>query len=223
MDIVIANPSYLIREGFKYVINSHKLLNLSGEITNALEFWNKVEKFKPDVLVVDYSIPNFVEIDELSKINEISEKTKLLVISNDRNKDNILKAINAGVKGYLSRECGKEEILNALFTIHKGEKFFCNKILDVIIEKQINPQDDFSQLNLGEREIEVIKLITSGYSNKDIADKLFISIHTLYTHKKNIMRKLNFKSPVELVLFAIETGLIDNKKVEYLSKEILKT
>ena len=182
-----------------------------------------MQNFSPDVLVFDYSTPNFIEIDELSKINEVSEKTKLLVISNDRNKDNILKVIKSGVTGYLSRECGKEEIINALFTIHRGEKFFCNKILDVIIEKQNNPQNDLSQSNLSEREIEVIKLIASGYSNKEIVDKLFISIHTLYTHRKNVMKKLNFKSPVELVLFALDCGLIDNKKVESLSKELLKT
>ncbi len=76
---------------------------------------------------------------------------------------------------------------------------------------------------MSDREIEVITLVTSGYSNKEVADKLFISIHTLYTHRKNIMRKLNFKSPVELVLFALDLGLIDNKKVESLSKELLKS
>ena len=172
---------------------------------------------------MDYSIPNFIEIDELSKINEISANTRLLVISNDRNKDNILKAIKSGATGYLSKECEKDEIINALFTIHKGEKFFCNKILDVILEKESNPSIDSLSINLSDREIEVITLVTSGYSNKEVADKLFISIHTLYTHRKNIMRKLNFKSPVELVLFALDLGLIDNKKVESLSKELLKS
>ena len=223
MDIIIANPNYLAREGFKYIINENRSLNVAGEITKRIDIWQQVESQKPDVLVMDYTVPNFIEVDEIEKINEISRKTKMLVISDDRNKENILKAIRYGVTGYLSKQCEKEEIINALFTIHKGEKFFCNKILDVILEKQNTPSIDSAALNLSERETEVITLVTSGYSNKEIADKLFISIHTLYTHRKNIMKKLNFKSPVELVLFAMDMGLIDTKKVESFAKEIIKT
>ncbi len=223
MNIILANPNYLAREGFKYIINGNSSLKVAGEITKRIDIWPQVETQKPDVLVMDYTIPNFIDIEELEKINEISEKTKMLVISDDRNKGNILKAIKYGVTGYLSKQCEKEEIINALFTIHKGEKFFCNKILDVILEKENNQSIGPSALNLSEREIEVITLVASGYSNKEIADKLFISIHTLYTHRKNIMKKLNFKSPVELVLFALDLGLIDTKKVESISKEIIKS
>lgn len=212
MNIIIADPNYLTREGFKNIIKGNNSLNVAAEITKSRDLWPQVETKKPDVLVMDYTIPNFIEIDELERVHEISEKTKMLVISDDRNKENILKAIKYGVTGYLSKQCEKEEIINALYTIHKGKKFFCNKILDVILEKENRPSVDISELNLSEREIEVIKLITSGYSNKEIADMLFISIHTLYTHRKNIMKKLNFKSPVELVLFALDLGLIDTKK-----------
>ena len=214
MNIIIADPNYLTREGFKYIINENSSLNVAAEITKSKDLWLQVETKKPDVLVMDYTAPNFIDIDELEKVNEISEKTKMLVISDDRNKENILRAIKYGVTGYLSKQCEKEEIINALFTIHKGEKFFCNKILDVILEKQNTPSIDIAELNLSEREIEVITLITSGYSNKEIADMLFISIHTLYTHRKNIMKKLNFKSPVELVLLALDLGLIDTKRLQ---------
>ena len=214
MNIIIADPNYLTREGFKYIINENSSLNVAAEITKSKDLWLQVETKKPDVLVMDYTAPNFIDIDELEKVNEISEKTKMLVISDDRNKENILRAIKYGVTGYLSKQCEKEEIINALFTIHKGEKFFCNKILDVILEKQNTPSIDIAELNLSEREIEVITLITTGYSNKEIADMLFISIHTLYTHRKNIMKKLNFKSPVELVLLALDLGLIDTKRLQ---------
>ncbi len=214
MNIIIADPNYLIREGFKSIVNSNISFNITGEITNNFELWPQIESKKPDLLVVDYSLPNFIKIDELPKVNEISEKTKMMVISDDRNKDNILKAINYGVTGFLSKQCEKEEIIKAILTIDKGEKFFCNKFLDVILEKDNNKLIDSGSLNLSEREIEVITLVTSGYSNKEIADKLFISIHTLYTHRKNIMRKLNFKSPVELVLFALDLGLIGINNLE---------
>jgi len=94
--------------------------------------------------------------------------------------------------------------------LSRGEKFFCNKILDVILEKHlIEDKDDCKSASLSEREIELIKLAVKGFSNKEIADKLFLSIHTVYTHRKNIMRKLKIKSPVELVLYALNSGIAE--------------
>lgn len=88
----------------------------------------------------------------------------------------------------------------------RGEKFICNKILDVILEK--NTYDTNNETVLSERETEIIKLIAEKYSSQEIAEKLFISIHTVYTHRKNIMKKLNMRSPVELILYAIDKGIV---------------
>jgi two-component system invasion response regulator UvrY len=207
IDIVIADPCFLIREGLKQVVEKQNI-NLKGEIASSNEFWSKVKKYKPAVLITDYNLKNFIQQDDFSRVIEAYPDTKILVISGDDNKENIFNAIQKGISGYLTKECGREEILNAINSVAKGEKFFCNKILDIILEKKVGENKD--NPGLSERETEIIKLIAQKYSNQEIAEELFISIHTVYTHRKNIMKKLKLKSPVELILFAIDSGIISS-------------
>ncbi len=204
--VVIASSIYLAREGFKTILGDNESFSLIGEITNKSEFRTTLISLKPDILVADNDSMDFFDIDELSDICELSAATKILVISDILKKENVQKLLNGGVLGYLTKECERNEILTALESIVRGEKFICNKILDVILEKkhdEINIEND-----LTDREAEIIKLIAERYSNQEIAEKLFISIHTVYTHRKNIMKKLKLKSPVELILYAIDKGLI---------------
>lgn len=211
ISLSIADPSFLIREGLKRVIEESNI-SLISEIKNHNDFWSNISLNQPDVLIVDYDSKNFIETSDLTRVLQIYPEIRLLVISDDNNKDTILNTVKTGITGYLTKECGKEEIITAINTVAKGDKFFCNKILDVILEKHIIPGNSQDSPELSEREIEITKMITKGMSNKEIADTLFLSIHTVYTHRKNIMRKLNIKSPVELVLYAMETGLIGNEQ-----------
>jgi DNA-binding NarL/FixJ family response regulator len=135
LNAVIADPVFLVREGFKRIADNVKDFSIKGEITKGSEFWNKIKSLKPDLLVLDYDHPDFFAIDDLKKIDEYSPGTKVLIISNHNKKENILKAIKTGALGYLTKECGEEEIIDALEAVSRGEKFFCNKILDVILEK----------------------------------------------------------------------------------------
>jgi DNA-binding NarL/FixJ family response regulator len=207
-EIVIADNIFLVREGLKNIIGN-KINKVTGEISSSSNFWPKIKDLKPDILILGYGYENMVNISDLEKIKQISEKTKLLIIANGAEKGKIYNAIKAGISGYLTEECAGEEILKAIDSISKGEKFFCNKILDLILEKNFgeNTIKDLNE-NLTEREIEIIKLIAEKYSNQEIADRLFISIHTVYTHRKNIMKKLRLKSPVELILYALDSGII---------------
>ncbi len=210
VNAVIADPAFLVREGFKKIAESMKDFTVKGEITKGSEFWNKLKSLKPDLLVLDYDHPDFIAIDDLKKVDEFSPGTKVLIISSHNKKENILKVIKSGALGYLTKECGEEELIDALEAVSKGEKFFCNKILDVILEKHLAEDDDECKpAALSMREIEIIKLAVKGYSNKEIADMLFLSIHTVYTHRKNSMRKLKIKSPVELVLYALNSGITE--------------
>ncbi len=210
MDAVIADPVFLVREGFKRIADNVKDFSVKGEITKGSEFWNKIKSLKPDLLVLDYDHPDFFAIDDLKKIDEYSPGTKVLIISNHNKKENILKAIKTGALGYLTKECGEEEIIDALEAVSRGEKFFCNKILDVILEKHFtDDNDECKPATLSMREIEIINLVVKGFSNREIAEKLFLSIHTVYAHRKNIMKKLKIKSPVELVLYALNSGITE--------------
>ncbi|MDH7603926.1 MAG: response regulator transcription factor [Melioribacter sp.] len=205
-NIMIASSVFLFREGLKSILKKNNNFILQDEITNKKEFWNKLKISQPDILVIDIDQRNFILHDDIDMINEVSPLTKILVISENNKKDIILKAIKNGVLGYLTKECDENEILIALNSLSRGEKFFCNKILNIILEEKI--EEPKNEAELTKREIEIIRLIAEKYSNQEIADKLFISIHTVYTHRKNIMKKLKLKSPVELILYAIDSGII---------------
>ena len=207
-EIVIADNGFLIREGLRSILKNNSV-KVTGEIKNTDEFFTKINELKPDILILGPNYEKMINDSGLSQIQYSFPETKILIISDCKENDKILNAIKLGVKGYLTEECNDEEILNAVHTVSKGEKFFCSKILDVILDKKIDNETSWGvKENLTEREIEIIKLITEKYSNSEIAEKLFISIHTVYTHRKNIMKKLKLKSPVELILFAIDSGII---------------
>ncbi|OGU32603.1 MAG: hypothetical protein A2057_14730 [Ignavibacteria bacterium GWA2_35_9] len=211
VEVVIADPSFLTREGFKKTMEGENSYKIVGEIKNNKEIWFKLSSLNPDILVIDYDDKNFLDINEITKIKEYVPSTKILVISNHDEKQNILNVIRQGAFGYLTKECEADEIIKALNAVSKGEKFFCSKILDVILERHYEPYNkNGSTILLSGREVEIIKLIAEGNSNQNIADKLFLSIHTIYTHRKNIMKKLKLKSPVELVLYALNSGIVEN-------------
>ena len=134
----------------------------------------------------------------------------ILVISNDQQKSRVLTVLETGIHGYVTGECCEDEISRAVVAVAKGEKFFCNKIIDVLLEKKISngEEPDCEPTILTEREIEISTLLAEGLNGKTVADKLCISHHTVHTHRKNIMKKLKIKTAYELTIYAINTGLI---------------
>jgi DNA-binding NarL/FixJ family response regulator len=171
-----------------------------------------LEKHKPDLLITDYNLANYITPDDLKIVKEISPATNILVISADDDKGTILDVLQLGVKGYLTKACSREEIMMAIQSTARGEKFYCHKILDIIMEKHFSPvPETFDASILTARETEILTLIAQGKSTQTIADNLHLSPHTVQTHRKSIIRKLNIKSPTEFVIYAIDFGLIKPK------------
>ena len=147
-------------------------------------------------------------------MKSVSPKTNILIISSDENRDTIHFILENGVNSFLTKDCDETEIRNAIYATAKGEKFFCGKILDIIFEKHYSKDNGEScePTELTTRELEIVKLIIEGHSTKEIADQLCLSHHTIYTHKKNVMKKLGIKSTSELILYAVNTGLTKAKQ-----------
>ena len=209
INVVIADSSFIVREGLKRIIDDRQRFKVIGEIKNSNEFWVKLNSLKPQVLIMDYESLNQIEALVISRIKEFLPDTKVFVLSNHKEKQNVINAVQQGALVYVTKDCEEEEVITAIDKIARGEKYFCSEILDILIDKQEGPKKNGLSENLTEREVEIIKLIVKGNSNPDIAEKLFLSIHTVYTHRKNIMRKLKLKSPVELVLYALNSGLAE--------------
>lgn len=159
-----------------------------------------------DVIVVDISDKDPELIHLLENI-KLSTEASFLIISNSQNKGSIQRLLGMGINGIVTKSCSEEEIVNALRTVRKGNRFFCDNILDLVMESQ-SEEEDCDPTDLPPREYEVLKLITKGNTTNQIAEHLHLSVHTINSHRKNMLRKLKISSPTELIVYALESGLV---------------
>lgn len=178
------------------------------EATNRHQLLSLLEKTYPQLLIIDYNSLSDLTMHDIAAITQSHPYTNILVISSYGDKQTILKVLELGVKGYLTKECSQQEVLRAIQVTAKGEKFYCNKILDILMENRLHKTSNNTEpVNLTLRETEVLKLIAEGNSTQAIAKRLFLSYHTINSHRKNIIKKLKIKSPTEFVLYALEMGI----------------
>ena len=206
--ISIADSQYLIRVGLRHLIEEFEQFEIVGEASSEKMLLKVLDNHSPDVVILDYQPTNNFGISSIEKIKNASPETNILVISGDNEKENIYNVVQNGVSSFLTKSCDEEEIINAIKATAKQEKFFCNKILNFILEKSFAKEEDCSPIPLSPREIEIVRLVVDGKIAKEIASQLNLSTHTIYTHRKNIMNKLELKSTSELVLYAVEKGIV---------------
>lgn len=207
--ILIADNQLLVREGIKALLQSDERYLVAGEVSEGKDLMEKLLAVKPDVVIIDYDIPGFFESRDIQKIYQASPQTGVMVVTSNQNKRDILQVLDFGVNNYILKLCDREEFMGALEATSKKEKFFCGKVIEAILEKHFPKKQNDNAPNLSQREIEIVELVVQGLTNDKIAKKLFLSIHTVSTHRKNILRKLKVKSASELVIYAIKTGLVD--------------
>lgn len=206
--IILADSQYLIRKGLRHLISSHPAMQVVSEAKHRTQLIDQINQHSPDLVIIDYNNSKFFDIEDISEIKKISSNTKVLIISSDESKNNINTVLEKGINSFLTKECDEEEIVNAIYATAKGEKFFCNKILDVILEKHLSKEEeDCKPSQLTTRELEIVRMISDGSSTREIAEKLNLSHHTIYTHRKNVMKKLNIKSASELIIYAMNKGI----------------
>lgn len=210
--ILLADAQYLTRAGLGELIKGQEELELVGEALNSVQLFEQIAKMRPDLVIFDYNSPGRFSLEDLRKLTIMPSVPNLIVISRDRNKNNIFQALEFGVNCFLTKACSQREIQNAIHSTMQNEKFFCNTILEIILQKQI-PQTSKKELNcepsvLTNRETEIVRLIAAGISTKKIASTLHLSTHTVYTHRKNIMKKLGINSASEMILYAMQSGIV---------------
>ena len=209
IDAVIADNQPLTVAGLELFLSEKQAIKVVGKVKKGEELVELVEKFQPSLLIVEYNSPGYVALDDIRNAMASSSKTNVLILSSDNNKASILEALATWrVKGYITKECSLEEVGMAVQATAKGEKFFCHKVLDIIMEKHFSVAPESEPTVLTTRETEILKLIAHGHSTQAIADTLFLSPHTVQTHRKSIIKKLNIKSPTEFVIYAMDLGLL---------------
>ncbi|MFL5762871.1 MAG: response regulator transcription factor [Bacteroidia bacterium] len=206
--IIIADSHFLSRKGLAIVLQENTDFTLLSEALSTSDLVNQSKFYQPDLIIIDYTSANY-SLESLSQVVKKYPNARLLAITDVQSNSNIAKAMNTGVTSHLLKDCDQDEIVEAIYKTAKGENFMCGKIASAVLESKTTANEYSCQgLNISEREMEIIKLIAEGYSNKEVADKLFLSTHTVTTHRKNIMNKLGVNNTAGLVLFAVRENLI---------------
>lgn len=182
------------------------LRSLLQQEFNDLVFLNNTSKNSFESQSPDLIISGVLNDHILAGLLESPRPAVLLITPVERNDYHLNAALQRGVDGFLTPECGRDEIAQAVLAVRAKDQFYCQKVIKAVLNKQ--KEDDCDPVSLSPREIEVVKLIAKGLSTAQIADQLHLSVHTINSHRKRIMKKLELKSPVELVRFAFETGLV---------------
>lgn len=208
--ILLADNHLLIREGLKSLLATSTCFEIVGEASNGIETLEQAQILNPDIIVIDYDIPGFFSINDIAQLHLLFPHIRVVVISANTKKQDVLKVLDYGVNNYILKLCDTDEVIGALHAATKKEKFFCGKVLDAILETTAFGKENCIPINLTAREIDLVKLVANGNSNKELADQLNLSVHTVYTHKKNIFKKLGLNTSTELVAFALTNGIIEN-------------
>lgn len=212
--IMLVDDHDIVRDGVKAIISGTQDIKVVAEASSATEALNTLENTFPDVLILDISLPDKSGIDALPLILLMRPALPVLILSMHNDEEYIIRAIKAGAKGYLPKNIPARELTDAIRRLFAGEEYFGEATSDVLrkalmrkLEKEENP--DPSTEPLSQRENEVLHLFCEGLSNLEIAGKLFISIRTVETHKTHIMQKLELKTTVELIKYAIRNKIIE--------------
>jgi len=216
--ILIADAHSISREGLRAILSKQDGFEVLATVSNANALRKELSLILPEVLIIDHSVPGAFSFHDLKNLRQAFPDLNVLVISASREREEILNVLDQGIFGYLLKECDEDEIISAVRSVSRKEKFFCGKIMDIILqqvsrqEKEMSDAGQCSPVYLSSRELEIVRLIAAGLTTKDIAAKLHLSFFTVGTHRKNIFRKLQVRNSSELILLAIKEKLVDPLK-----------
>lgn len=209
LSILLADDHAIIREGLKSLIKSQPDMEVMGEADNGRAALQQARELQPDVLVMDISMPeiNGAKVTEL--LAKEHPQIKVLALTVHEDKGYLRQLLKAGAAGYVLKRAAAHELIHAIRAVASGgtylDPMMTNKIVgDYVREKSV--RDELLQDTLSEREIEVLRLIAEGHSNKEIASRLKLSVKTVETYKTRLMSKLGFHSRTEIVRYALDQG-----------------
>ena len=208
--ILIADDHAVVREGLRALIDTEPGMELVGEAADGAEAVEKAHALKPDVILLDLVMPRKDGIAAIEEIKEENPGAHILVITSFAEDDKVFAAIKAGALGYLLKDASPDELLRAVREVHHGEPSMQPSIAHKVMRElqrasNLPPTED----PLTEREVEVLRLVTQGLTNQEIAEKLFVSERTVRAHVSNILGKLHLANRTQAALYALREGIAD--------------
>jgi two-component system, NarL family, response regulator NreC len=210
--VLLADDRALMRQGLRHILESHPEFEVVAEASSGIEAVEAACLYKPDVAIMDVAMKELNGIEATSQILKHSPHTSVLILSMYDDERYVLRAVKAGARGYLLKNSAGDELIKAIYQVQKGLTFFSPAVAEIF-------QGDFATLQdsgeigdrfelLTSRERQIYQLLAEGNSNKDVANRLTLSLHTVETHRWRIMEKLDLHSTAELVLSAVRRGVV---------------
>lgn len=210
--IVIVEDHTILREGLKSLFREIPDFDVVAEAENGIMAISAVERFQPDLIIMDLSMPRMNGFEAIKEIRKTRIRTKILVCTAHNTEENISLAFEAGADGFVYKDITQDELVMAIRQVLSGKRFLNPSVSGKVIEGYLEEKKNVSLRprmdTLTQREREVLKLIADGYKNKDVADFLCLSLKTVEKHRANVMRKLDLHSNSALKLYALERGLV---------------
>jgi two-component system response regulator NreC len=210
--VLLADDHGVVRKGLRFLLEQEQDVSVVGEASDGREAVRIAKDLQPDVIVMDIAMPQLNGIDATAQVMKLSPQSGVLILSMHSDESYILRALEAGAKGFILKETAEEYLLTAIRAVAQGKPFFSPAIAQTLLEdymrnlQQRGQQDSYSLLT--DRETEVLQLLAEGRSNKEVATLLDLSVYTVETHRTRIMQKLNLHNTAELVLYAVRKKII---------------
>ncbi len=209
--VLIADDHAIVREGIRLILAAHEDIEVVGEAQDGLETISRVKELEPDVVLMDIAMPGLGGLEATIELAKTAPESRVLVLTQYDDAEYIYRFLHAGAAGYVLKKSVGSDLVSAIRAVAQGKSFIDSMIADKVIRGYLEPEATTDQGfydRLSDREKTVFKLIAEGYTSRQIADTLVLSIKTVMTHRANIMEKLGIHSKAEIIKLAIRHGLI---------------
>ncbi len=211
IDIMVADDHRVFREGIVSILENTGEIRVVAQARDGKEVMEKLQSVRPQLILMDISMGGAGGIETTRLARQQYPEVKVLVLSMHSESSYIVKMLEAGASGYLLKDAGSTELINAIKAVAEGNTYFSSQVSATLVDQLMKgkkPSERKEGILLTRREVEVLRLIAEEYSNPEIAEKLFISIRTVDTHRRNLLEKLGAKNTAGLVKYAIKHGYV---------------
>lgn len=207
--LLLADDHKMVREGLKAFFAPTDDFEVVAEAVDGADAVEKASQFKPDVILLDLTMPNMDGVEAAIRIKDQLPDSKIIIITSSLEESQVIASIKAGASGYLLKDSSPNEIEEAIKKVYSGETAFPSRITSIMVKELNRPVKQPSKCTtLTEREIEILKLVANGLSNQEIADQLFLSVWTVRTYVTGILDKLEVENRTQATLYALREGLV---------------